>query len=261
MIISEDRGFAFLHIPKNAGTSVRRQLEPFDTTDGTFRNPIEHPALGRLYGTHVPLTVLREHFGETFEKLRGLRTFAVVREPRARFRSALAQLLREKHQVELAHADQDLVDREANQVAEGLSAAGDMPSRELTHFIPQHRWIEVDGELFTDELFLMSDVAGLFAAISAHIGEQVGEPAKANETVSHRFPGLIGAARKANRQLQNALPSGAHKFLVDVAKPILTRRPAVADEQVPGGEALDAFLSEHYAKDFAIFDALQTAKN
>ena len=47
---------------------------------------------------HIPLSDLAAHFPEEYEKIAAYRSFAVVRDPRARFLSAIFQRLREfKH--------------------------------------------------------------------------------------------------------------------------------------------------------------------
>ncbi|GGY41853.1 sulfotransferase family 2 domain-containing protein [Parvularcula lutaonensis] len=261
MILSDDHRFVFLHIPKCAGTAVRRQLEGFDTTDGRFTGMMDHAVLGRIYGTHVPLSVLRQHFPETFERVRTYRSFAIIRDPKERFRSALAQRLREVRGVEFAHAESELVASEAQAVVQELSKGEEMPPAAFIHFLPQHRWVELDGERITDELFPMHAVDRMFDALSAHIGKRVGEPARANETVEHRFPGLIKAARSTNKALREALPEAPYKAILNVAKPLLTKKNGDEAQPVPGGPEVEAFVERYYARDFEIADGLSGLSN
>ncbi|NNU15084.1 hypothetical protein HK107_01940 [Parvularcula sp. ZS-1/3] len=252
MIISHPHRFVFLHIPKCAGTSVRQQLQPFDTSDGRFSGPLDHEKLGAIYGTHLPLSILEKHFPETFEEVRAFRAFAVMRDPEGRFRSALAQRLRELHSVELAHAEDDLVEDEIGKVIEELSKGEELPPKGFIHFLPQHRWIEHEDERFADDLFWMSDVAGMLSAISNHTGERLGEALRANESAEYRFPGLIRTTRRASTALRERLPVGAYRSIVKMAKPLLTKDKGGTPKPLPGGETLSGFLRDYYARDFEL---------
>lgn len=95
MIINYTHRFAFIHIPKCAGTSVRNMLRPFDETNGKFaRSNVRHRLLGRIDYGHIPLFILRQYFSKEYDKIKNYSTFSAVRDPFARFPSSLSQYLK-----------------------------------------------------------------------------------------------------------------------------------------------------------------------
>lgn len=95
MIIDDTHQFVFVHIPKCAGSSVHAQLSLFDARDPASHRGGVHPVLGPIHFAHIPLRFLRDHFPAEFAKLGVYRSFALTRDPRARFVSATVQHLRE----------------------------------------------------------------------------------------------------------------------------------------------------------------------
>ncbi len=80
MIISDKHQFAFVHIPKCAGTSLRSILQHFDDRGSKFTGRVDHHTeLGELDYVHIPLFALREHFRPEFEAVQQYWSFAVVR--------------------------------------------------------------------------------------------------------------------------------------------------------------------------------------
>ena len=95
MILSDEKRFVFVHIPKCAGSTIRFWLKdrvPFDTR---FQSYITVNGLGSRHGAHLPLGVLHDHFPDAFDKVRHYRSIAVIRDPVSRFHSAFAQYQRE----------------------------------------------------------------------------------------------------------------------------------------------------------------------
>src|ERR1700744_524201 len=95
MIISDPHRFVFVHVPKCAGTSVRRALRAIDTSDGQFWRIGEHPEMGAVHFAHLTLPDLARYFPETLAKIRDYQSMAIIRDPRDRFFSAIFQRLRE----------------------------------------------------------------------------------------------------------------------------------------------------------------------
>jgi len=83
MILSERRGFVFIHNPKCGGTSVREALMQFDTTSNFFwgYDTWNDTAIDK---GHLPLFILRNKYPEYFRLLRDYLTFMFVRNPYAR---------------------------------------------------------------------------------------------------------------------------------------------------------------------------------
>jgi hypothetical protein len=62
MIVSSKHDFAFVHIPKCAGSTIRHPLRDKDDFGGRFYRSIEVPGLGLVNANHLPLNILQEHF-------------------------------------------------------------------------------------------------------------------------------------------------------------------------------------------------------
>ena len=95
MILSKPHKFAFIHIPKCAGTTVRNLLQSFDSMEGHFTSRVDtHPVLGQLDYVHMPLFVLRDYFPEEFEMVRDYWSFCCDAGSFARFASSVSQHLK-----------------------------------------------------------------------------------------------------------------------------------------------------------------------
>lgn len=87
MLISDSHRFVFIHNPKCGGTTVRTALAPFDTNSDFFWHKMKIEGI-EIDKAHIPLTILRDHFGEVYGKIGRYFTFALVRDPYARVVSA-----------------------------------------------------------------------------------------------------------------------------------------------------------------------------
>jgi hypothetical protein len=87
MIISENKGFVFLHNPKCGGTTVRECLMRFETTGNFFW---EHSKINdrQVDRAHMPLYILKNQFRPYFDLLDQYFVFMFVRNPYARTVSA-----------------------------------------------------------------------------------------------------------------------------------------------------------------------------
>ena len=95
MIISDRHQFILVHIPKCAGVSIKKPLRCIDDSAGAFSRIADHPALGRIHWAHIPITDLKTHFPEIYDKLCSYCSVAIVRDPIDRFVSAVFQRMRE----------------------------------------------------------------------------------------------------------------------------------------------------------------------
>ena len=101
MIVSDTYEFAFVHIPKCAGTTVRAVLERYDETPGpqalglephpTHENIFDLPGVGYVDFHHLPLQALALAMPEQLDKLRRYDAVTIVREPHDRLVSAFAE--------------------------------------------------------------------------------------------------------------------------------------------------------------------------
>jgi hypothetical protein len=127
----------FVHVPKCAGKSIcdllpldedrfevmlRQDLEGADAKPIADMDPacMTHGALGRIHTKHLPLAVLRAHFPTLWHSLEQSRSFAMLRDPRDRFISAVFQRLREMKGRGATELDDAAVVQEAESTCEWL---------------------------------------------------------------------------------------------------------------------------------------------
>lgn len=92
MIINPKYRFIFVHIPKNAGSVIRKSL--YDYGKYNFYDKIlEHPELGLIDFAHIPLKSLKKNFPADYRKFESFWSFAIIRNPYHRFSSSIAQHL------------------------------------------------------------------------------------------------------------------------------------------------------------------------
>lgn len=254
MIISPKHGFVFVHIPKCAGTSIRRQLGSCDEDAVSLAEAGSHPVLGRIDYGHVPLTTLRTHFPEHFAELRRLDAFAVVRDPLERFGSALRQSLWqfEKRPMTLIPHDElrELALRLLDDVAHGF---GSLQPRYI-FFSRQRDFILDGGEQVVKVLVPLDLVPDLLGYLSRRTGMEFDTGRRSNQNVELRYKGLGNLAYRANDILRRRLPAGLHEGIKRQALKVLAGKGSAAEAsgilELP---EVRAFVAEHYREDIDIY--------
>lgn len=177
MIISDKHRFVFIHIPKCAGTSVRRSLQPFDSRKGTFSDRVDHHTeLGELDYVHIPLFALRDHFRPEFNVVQQYWSFAVVRDPYARFASSVSQRLRK-------YSNTPIQKRSVNNITSCILEIIDYLSRQrqeqvllppdYIHFQRQVDYIQVDGKRLVDSIYTVNQIDELLADVRQNTGQSL----------------------------------------------------------------------------------------
>lgn len=250
MIISDHYQFVFVHIPKCAGTSVRKPIQNLDDRDGFYTGRVDHhDTLELLDYVHIPLFVLREYFPEDYEKIHDYWSFAVLRDPFARFPSSISQRMKR-------YGGKPLQDRGSAEIAAEIAQTIDflvkqprnnhlLPA-EFIHFQRQVDYIQLDGKRVVDTLYTMDELALLLSDIGQIVGQDLsrgGEESKAdhaNRTMVHRNDGfrwLIESTRPVTRLITQALPITARQKLRNIV-------------YVPRDQRLQSLFDSHYVTDF-----------
>lgn len=218
VIISDKHSFAFIHIPKCAGTSIRLPLTPFNSWK--LAGPPwqrNHPILGLIDFGHIPLFVLRDHFRPEFEAVQKYWSFAVVRDPYTRFASSVSQRLRMYSNTPIQKRTEDDINSCIREVIDCLSRQRQeqvvLPP-DYIHFQRQVDYIQVDGERIVDSIYTVDQFNQLLADVSRHIGQklpdaEIEEESKTkNRTIVFRndlVRHMIEASRPATRQLSKLM--------------------------------------------------------
>ena len=266
MIINDDFRFAFIHIPKCAGTSVRRPLEKFDSLHGLFSDRVDNcPALGQLDYVHIPLFTLREHFPREFKAVQEYWSFAVMRDPFSRFASSVSQRLK-------MYSDQPIQKRSFDEIRrvidESIDFLGGQPAKgrllppEYIHFQKQVDYIQLNGVCIVDKIYLLDEVEILLADLGRIVGQDLlARPARgaqathANRTVVFRSDLLrrvIEAARPVTNQLSKVLPDSTKQR---IRQRVYVPRDQGMEEMFEA-EDVRAFITDYYARDLELYQQI-----
>jgi hypothetical protein len=252
MIISQKHGLAFIHVPKNGGLGVRRQLAQLHDHDETFHRVIRTPAYGSVDLTHMRGEVLADLYPEVLAFLRSARVFALYREPHGRFRSAASQTLKSRGAKPLLEMTAD----ELRPVIDGL--IGEVEARRyredpsLVYFTPQAEFLYVDEDFLPTDLYPIERLDEMVADIASLSGETVESPGAANQTVALRAPWLRGPLHKMNDAVRRALPTGLYRSLRAAATPLVVRSGRTPADDVFAEPRVRNFVEAFYASDFAL---------
>lgn len=258
MITCPDAGFYFMHIPKNGGSSVRDQIQPFDIFDGQFLGTKTHPELGVYDSSHVTLTNLRQYFPEAFEQIAPLDGYAVLRHPLDRFCSALAQRFRQIHQRRPDEVTPDEVRIEVDSVITALQAAETGKfDKKFSHFLRQADFIELDDTRMVNQLYRISDIPHLIESLSDRLGTPLVKDFHSNKTVTFRYNWMAGPVTAAKDLVKATLPTATTDKLRRTAMSVLTKAKvqSIDDHVRHSSEILD-FIQSHYQRDYALFESV-----
>lgn len=253
MIICDDREFAFIHIPKCAGTSVRRALRVIDTSGAAFFHIASHPQMGEVHLAHLTLADLATHYPATLATIRRYRSMAIVRDPMERFYSALNQRLREFKHIAQSAISPAMIEAEAQHVIAYLESAPPRLDLEHVHFQRQCEFIELHGERLVDDIFVLTDMAGVARHIARITGVNVDEE-KRNRTVELR----IGALRPVQRLLLDRyvrwVPSERRAAIRERMVRAGFYQDIPIQRHVHPGSLTERFIREYYARDCEIVE-------
>lgn len=268
--IPEKRLF-FVHIPKCAGKSVERGLGPaarypFAQMEADFGighaeavrmregEGHDHPVHGRVSPGHLPLWFLKENCPRTWAAFEGALAFAILRDPRDRFISALLQRLMEFRGTGAIRADSPLVRDEAAAVCDWLSGRDRFCRLDYVHFTPQSHYVTLEGRRRVAMLFPMTRLD----ALRDWLQDKADLPFALGHDHSRRQPRrwmepLQPVARFAGRRMMPpALRRVIHPFWV---RSRLFDDAARQYARVDLGPDVEAFVRDRYAADAALHRA------
>lgn len=262
MILCPTYGFAFVHVPKCAGSSVRRQIETCDLENTVFGRVGRHPVLGKIDYGHIPLSVLREHFTDAYAFLMGNDCYAVVRDPLARFGSAVRQTLWAYHKKPMTLYSKQELREETARIMDDVAKDIDALPYRLTFFQRQGDFIRDRDQTVVKNVYAIEHVDQLLEEIGARVGRRLDLRMRANQNVSLRYKSIGGIAYRVNDLLFRYAPGGLHKTIKQAALPFLARKQdAAAESGLLDLPEVCAFVSEHYAADDEIYREALAARS
>ena len=257
MIISHKHEFAFIHIPKCAGTSIRTQILKSDPEATALGKLGTHPELGSIDYGHIALDLLRAHFPEHDRDVRRYQSFAVVRDPLERFGSALRQVLWQYEERPMTLIPPEELREKTVEMLDKIAAEIDRPSAPFIFFARQESFIFDQGEQVVDHLIPVPFVADFIGYMAQRTGTQMDTGMRANQNVDLRFKGLGKMAYRVNGVLRKSLPLGLHTFIRKAALNVLaSKKDAASASGVLDLPEVKAFVDTHYARDQQIYRAV-----
>jgi hypothetical protein len=254
VIISDEHQFAFVHVPKCAGTLVRMQLSYLDSYRGAFTGKVDHPALGRIDLAHLPLQVVADHFPLEFGKLGRYGSAALVRDPHERFLSALMQRLRLWRGASMSLVTREQVTREATAVMRVLEADPRLMPVPFTHFARQASFIEFEGRQVVSHLFPVGDLPRFARFVAERTGHDFDPARRENFSVAPARTWMRRAIRLARPIYRRILPQAVKNRLhTRMTQAGLYRRATDLHADMFGDETLRRFVADYYARDFVLY--------
>lgn len=184
MKYSADKNLFFVHVPKCAGLSIYRGLDPStDFPRAVFVRdnshskaemrvrvtPFGHPhdRLGEIYQALTSLPILARDFPRCFGLLAQSTSFAVLRDLHSRFVTALRQRLREFDDIGALSITDDMLRAAAIRVRDWLAHREVFADRHYIHFTRQSDYVMLGGRQVVDLLFAIEDLPRLEARLHA----------------------------------------------------------------------------------------------
>lgn len=270
MLFNAEANLAFIHIPKNAGQSVRNAMmsagrlsfEPIARDLEVSEDRAEHlmeaglelwAGSGKVQPEHVPLSFLRAHFPHTWDTLCQARSFVMVRPPRDRFFSALLQRLREHRGMAALRADDAVVAQEARFICDWLGRRDAFCDMEFIHFSRQTDYVDLDGARIVNAIFPVDRMDAVANWVAAGTGIALNVTHDHARREPRRWAGpLQPAARFVGRKL---LPQSLKKAIY----PLWMNSAAFSNassryQTIRLDDEVEAFIADYYARDTALHE-------
>lgn len=269
MLYSDQANLVFLHVPKNAGKSIRHAFARGGGLSWSYLasdlgvdearaeqlmdEEVEVSGLGPVKPAHLPLPVIASHFPATWAVIRAAKSFILVRPPRDRFFSALMQRLGEFGGVGTIRADDPAVRREAERVCRWLNGRGAFSTVEYIHFSRQSDYADLGGERVVSAIFPLERIDLAARWIEAETGVRLDIAHDHARREPRRWAGAVQpAARFIGRRL---MPAAVKKAIY----PLWMNSGVFADaasryQAIDLGAEVEGFIADYYACDARLYE-------
>lgn len=252
MILNTTKNFAYVHIPKCAGSMVKSQLAPLKETGNRYEQTPLHADYGKIHTAHLPLWLVQQMYPDDFKALQEATSYTVVRDPFDRFQSALAQRLKQFHDVDPFTLSADELHREIDTVIRFLQDNPENPTLEFVHFLPQRAFTHLEGRQIVKNIYRLEAVDNMLRAMTPQTGLQFVYALKANQKMNFRLKMLRTPAYAANTLIKTLLPTALYRPLKDAASAVLTKSPTRFSETILSNPTYSSFIKAHYKDDFEL---------
>lgn len=232
---------------------MRNAVLPFHDADSRFLKAVEkHPTLGEIDFRHLPLTLLRELDPEAFDKLEHYESYALLRDPFQRFRSAMSQRAKMYLGREFAQLDDSDIRDEIAKVITYLRSEPAVIAPDYVHFARQSSFVEADGKRMIRNLYPVERMDCFVSDLARHIGTDMLQIGHANRTTVFRYQGLSRVMYAGSAAARRVLPGPIHEKLRVSARKILMKPNVSSAPSVFDAPEIRDFVQDHYAADIAL---------
>lgn len=254
MVISDPLKLAFIHIPKCAGSTVRSALAPFDSH--RFGEYFDYPDGRRQAFDHLPLADVRTYLPQVYEKIADYESYAILREPRERFASALAQYLRSFQKMKLSRRSGTLFRQKALEVLAKLAIPEERRALEMMFFQKQTAFVTVDGRQIVRNLYGFGELHRLSSDLRLRHGIAVDLSERRNQA-RVEDSAAVRALKDFGRPLYRRILSEERTGRMRLALRTVTgNSPLQLYRQLFDDAEVRAFVDDYYAEDRVLYEAL-----
>ena len=261
MLVDWESKTAFIHIPKNGGTTVRKTLSSVMVELSFSERKFQSMALPCIDLGHAPAAYYKNYFPELLKELQKCKLYCLLRNPIQRFSSSVSMRLRvlNPNQPFRYYSRSEVRDV----VGDIIKYLGKNETRifhppEWAHIQRQTDYIFADGaKVFEPNIFTESEISVAIEEIIRALGYD----SKKFATAIHKNRSIVYSS-KSFAQYVNAEPAGKISFLKKLLMKIDSRYPYIFQREF-SRQFSDILLSDevlsfchwYYAKDIEFYNS------
>ncbi len=276
MLYAQSHQLGFIHIPKCAGISIVRTLEDVASfpeaailrdlpelhssrIEGWSEHIVRHPKLGDIHLAHLPLPILQEHFPATWSLFHSASTFAIVRDPRSRFVSALMQRMREFKGYGATGVRPEDLQREAVEVISWIDKRRVFADLQYIHFSRQSDYVDLSDRRVVTAVFPIERLDALRSWLGETFGLNDLRTTRSNASLApHKS--LQGLHRRFAPTYRAFLPKQFRAQIFETSKRFgLLEQASSNYANLSFSNDVESFIEAYYKKDQDIHRAALAA--